>query len=274
VARAIEEHYLPTHAGSRLPTTLPGAMVSIADKMDSICSCFGIGLVPTGTTDPYALRRQALGIVQILLNRNLSLSLSSLVQKSMELLADKISKDRDETIRAVLTFFSLRVEYLLAEQGYAKDLISAVVSVSTDDIPSAAKRIAALQALKAKPDFTPLAIAFKRVVNIIKQAVQRGELAQQGQTALVNRAVFQHDCERTLHEAFQLVKAAVTEDITRGNFDEALLKVAALKTSVDGFFDGVMVLTDEEAVKRNRLALLKEIADLFALFADFSKIST
>jgi glycyl-tRNA synthetase beta chain len=278
VAQAIEEHYLPTHAGGRLPTTLPGAIVSMADKMDSICSCFGIRLIPTGTTDPYALRRQALGIVQILLNRNLSVSLSGLIQKSVELLtnkiSNKISKDRDETVQSVLTFFSLRVEYLLAEQGFAKDLISAVVSASVDDIPSVAKRIAALQALKAKPDFDPLAIAFKRVVNIIKQAVQRGELAQHGQTAAVDQALFQDDCERALYEAFQLVKAAVTEDIARGGFDEALLKVAALKTTVDGFFDGVMVLTDDQTVKRNRLALLKEIADLFAAFADFSKIST
>jgi glycyl-tRNA synthetase beta chain len=274
VAQAIEEHYLPTHAGGTLPSSLPGALVSIADKLDSICSCFGIGLAPTGTADPYALRRQALGIIQIVLARNLSVSLSGLIRKSLELLDGKISEDPAQTCEKVLAFFQYRMEYLLAEQGFAKDLISAVTSVSIDDLPAVSRRTAALQELKAKPDFEPLAVAFKRVVNIIKQATQRGDLLQDGRRVTINPGLFQESCEQTLYDAFEKVKQDTAGDVTQQAFDRALLKVATLKGPIDGFFDGVMVLTDDQRLKQNRLALLGEIAELFAVFADFSKIST
>ncbi len=274
VAQAIEEHYLPTRAGGKLPETLPGSLVSIADKLDSICGCFGVGLTPTGTTDPYALRRQALGIIQIVLAKNLSTSLEGLIEKSIKLLQEKISEDPGQTVQKVLTFFKHRLEHLLAERGFAKDLVAAAVSASIENIPAVLGRTEALQGLKAKPDFESLAVAFKRVVNIIKQAKQRGDIGRDKDLTKTTPSMFQEPCEQTLYDAFQKVKQDISDDIARGAYDRALLTVSTLKGPIDGFFDGVMVLTEDERLKQNRLALLGEIADLFAVFADFSKIST
>lgn len=274
VARAIEEHYLPAYSGGPLPETAAGALLSIADKLDTICGCFGIGLIPSGTSDPYALRRQAMGIVHIMLSRSFSLSLIGLIQKSLEILQDKISGETEQQAQKVLTFFQHRIEHLLAEQGFAKDLIAAVVGASMDDIPAVRKRTEALEALKAKPDFEPLAIAFKRVVNIIRQAKQMGEIASGQDQTKTNPGLFQEPCEQALYDALQKVKQDISEDLKKGTFDRALLTVATLKQPVDGFFDGVMVLTEDQSLRQNRLALLGEIANLFSIFADFSKIST
>jgi glycyl-tRNA synthetase beta chain len=269
-AQAIEEHYLPAYAGGPLPTTVQGAIVSMADKLDTICGCFGVGLIPSGTSDPYALRRQAIGIIHIMLAQEFSVSLGELVHQSITLLNNKVSGDRIQVEDQVLTFFQRRVAHLLSEQGFSKDVIAAVVSPSIEDIPAVWKRTKALEALKAKPDFQPLAIAFKRVANIIRQAAEREE-----QIALeTDTGLFQEACEQGLHDALKKVKKDISGDLKGGNFDRALLKVATLKEPVDAFFDGVMVLTDDQKLKQNRLSLLGEIAGLFSNFADFSKIST
>lgn len=274
VARAIEEHYLPNRAGGPIPKTLPGSLVSIADKLDSICGCFGVGLLPTGTTDPYALRRQALGTIQIILDNNLSISLNALINKSLDLLADKTTEKPPSIATLVLSFFQHRMEHLLVEQGFSKDLVTAVVSTSMENIPAVVQRTKALEALKANRDFEPLAVAFKRVVNIIKQARQRGDLEPETGMSRTDPNLFEGQPEKDLYHAFKKTKQDISKDITRGAFDRALLTVSHLKGPIDGFFDGVMVLTDDEALKHNRLALLEDIADLFAVFADFSKIST
>lgn len=274
VAKAIEEHYRPAYAGGPLPDTGAGAVLSIADKLDTICGCFGIGLTPTGTTDPYALRRQAAGIIQIILARALAVSLKGLIHHSLQLLDDKLSEDPAETAQKVLTFFQHRIEHWLAEQGFAKDLIAGVVSTSIDNVPAVLKRMKALEALKAEPDFEPLAMAFKRVVNIIRKARQLGDMPMDRQRAETDPGLFAEPCEQGLYDVFQKVKQGITEDMDRGAFDRALLTISTLKGPVDGFFDGVMVLSDNPHLKQNRLNLLGEIADLFAVFADFSKIST
>jgi glycyl-tRNA synthetase beta chain len=276
VARAVEEHYLPAYAGGSLPETPSGAMLSIADKFDTICGCFAVGLTPSGTSDPYALRRQAVGIIQIMLARAFSFSLKGLVDESLQLLHDKISEDTEQPAHKILTFFQRRLEHLLFEEGFSKDVIAAVLSASMDNIPEVRKRTEALEALKAKPDFEPLAIAFKRVVNIIRQAKQLGDFASDldRKQTRTDPGLFQEPCEQALYDALQNVKQNISEDLKRGAFDRALLMVATLKEPVDGFFDGVMVLTEDERLKQNRLTLLGEIAELFSIFADFSKIST
>jgi glycyl-tRNA synthetase beta chain len=275
-ARAIEEHYLPAYSGGPLPETPAGTLLSVADKLDTICGCFGIGLIPTGTSDPYALRRQALGIIQIMLARAFHFSIKGLIRKSLQLLHGKISGDANQHAHKVMTFFQHRMEHLLGEEGFSKDVIAAVLSASMDNIPAARKRTEALEALKAKPDFQALAIAFKRVGNIIRQAEQLGEIAP-GQSEGLTRTdpgLFRQPCEQALYDALQKVKQDICEDVKKEAFDRALLTVASLKGPVDEFFDGVMVLTEDRALKQNRLALLGEIAELFSVFADFSKIST
>jgi len=264
VAAAIEEHYRPVYSGAPLPETLVGAILSIADKMDSICGCFSVGLVPTGASDPYALRRQGIGILQIMQGQGFSFSLSDLIEKS---LAYFNPRDPAAVQDQVYSFLQNRMTNLLVDDGFSKDTVAAVLSVAADNIPETWRRAGALELLKAKPDFEPLAAAFKRVVNIIKKAgdIQRRE---------PDPGIFQHQSEADLLNAYAQVSSRVENDLAAGRYDQALVKIASLRDPVDAFFEGVMVMAEDSAVRQNRLALLNKIAALFSQFADFSKLST
>ncbi|RLC13939.1 MAG: glycine--tRNA ligase subunit beta [Deltaproteobacteria bacterium] len=266
VASAIEEHYRPTRSGGKLPRTTTGALLAISDKIDSVCGCFSVGLAPTGASDPYALRRQGIGVVQIMLDKGFSFSLKGMIEKSLTLFG---KDDVQETTEAVYTFLQNRMSHLLAEEGFSKDVIAAIVDVSVDHVPHVWNRVRALEKLKAEPDFEPLAVAFKRVVNIIRKSGDAGEIA-----AAVDESLFEDKSESALCAAYQDVKKKVSANLDQGLFDQALLDIASLKNTVDAFFDRVMVMADDANVRNNRLGLLKHIADLFATFADFSKIST
>ena len=267
VAAAIEEHYRPVYSGAPLPETPVGAILSIADKIDSICGCFSVGLVPTGASDPYALRRQGIGIVQILKDKGYSFSLRDLIQNSMTRFGLENDPESSNLIENVCRFLQNRIAHLLAEDGYSKDTVAAVLNVYWDNIPQTWNRVRALEKLKAEPDFEPLAVAFKRVVNIIKKA-------EDFQTSAVDQKLFQHQSESALLAAYEAAKIKVEYNLKKDLFDRALVEIASLRDAVDAFFDGVMVMTDDMAVRRNRLALLGLIASLFGGFADFSKLST
>ncbi|MGB5421195.1 MAG: glycine--tRNA ligase subunit beta [Desulfobacterales bacterium] len=271
VASAIEEHYRPVYSGAPLPETTTGAILAIADKIDSICGCFSVGLVPTGASDPYALRRQGIGIVQIMLEKGFSFSLSALIEKTLGLFGQKSISELAELTAIVFGFIKNRMSHLLAEQGFSKDVIAAVVDISGDTIPDVWNRVRALESLKAQPDFEPLAVAFKRVGNIIKKS---GPAARARVPQKVDATLFEHESEGVLYAAFQAAERKATAAIDQGRFDQALREIAALRGSVDAFFDGVMVMTDKKQMRENRLALLGCIAGLFEKFADFSKIST
>lgn len=264
VATAIEEHYRPVYSGAPLPETLTGAILSIADKIDSICGCFSVGLIPTGASDPYALRRQGIGIIQVMLDQGFTFSVFELIKESLKMF--KPANSREVTAQ-VYNFLRNRMTGQLADDRFSKDSIAAVVSVSCDNIPETWKRVGALEKLKTKADFEPLAVAFKRVVNIIKKA-------DDFESADVNPKLFEHESEAELLSAYESVKKRVEEDLANGFFDEALVKIATLRGAVDKFFEGVRVLTEDVNVRRNRLSLLARIAGLFDKFADFSKIST
>jgi len=271
VARAIEEHYQPTYSGGPLPKTETGAILSIADKLDTICGCFRVGLIPTGTSDPYALRRQGIGVVQIMLNRQFLFPLTGVLEKSLSLLGETDEKARAALAGQVYLFIKNRIINLLTEEKFSRDIISAVVGTSVDRIPEVWTRTSALQSLKTKPDFEPLAAAFKRVVNIIKQAEQKG-LFDRSDT--VDHSLFADPCEERLYRDYRKVEQKVSGNLTQGNIEGALLDVASLRQAVDDFFDGVLVMSEDVKLRKNRLALLGRIAALFAKFADFSKIST
>ena len=271
VAAAIEEHYRPVYSGAPLPETLVGAIVSIADKMDSICGCFSVGLIPTGASDPYALRRQGIGIVQIMNDKGFSFPLRDLIRCSLEQFGEKSASQINELVEKVYTFLQNRISHLLAEEGFSRDVIAAIVSVSVDDVPNVRNRVKALESLKARPDFQPLAIGFKRVVNIIRKSGQAEEGAA---PETVNASLFEHDSEGALLDKFKAVDEKITRAMANNSFDQALVEVASLRDAVDRFFDGVMVMAEDAAIRRNRLALLGQIAALFAKFADFSKLST
>jgi glycyl-tRNA synthetase beta chain len=263
VAAAIYEHYLPIQAGGDLPASDCGAIVSIADKMDTICGCFGVGLIPTGAADPYALRRSALGIINIILAKGYPLSLGALFDVSLNLLGAKLTRPEAEVKTDVTEFFRARFINLMAGR-FPGDVVDAVVSISFDNLVESAAKMAALAEFKTRPDFEQLVVAFKRVSNIIKEAVC-GEVAKEH---------FKETIEAQLHEAAEAVGRKALEKLAEGSYLDALTEISNLREPVDGFFNEVMVMTDDENLRNNRLALLCSIARIFSNIADFSKIST
>lgn len=263
VVQAIYEHYLPVEAGGALPGDNLGAFVSIADKIDTICGCFGVGLVPTGSADPYALRRSAIGILNILLERRCRLSVPALVERSLELLAAKLTRPRDQVQGEVVEFIRLRLVNMLVQRGCPADVVEAVLAARFDDPLDALARVEALAALKSQAGFEPLAVAFKRVGNIIKDGVD----------APLRAELFEAGCEQALADAAAAARGAVASAVASGDYAAALQAIAALHVPVDAFFTGVMVMAEDPAVRTNRLTLLTGVGRLFEGIADFAKIN-
>ncbi|MGD9364593.1 MAG: glycine--tRNA ligase subunit beta [Desulfobacteraceae bacterium] len=263
VATAIEEHYRPIYSGGALPETRTGAYLAIADKLDTICGCFSVGLIPTGASDPYALRRQGIGIVQIILKHQLPLSLKDAIGAGLK---PYDAGQNSSTADQIYTFILNRVSRMLVEEGYDKDVVAAVATVSIDDIPDVWKRTRALQALKGAADFEPLAAGFKRVVNILRKAQAAADIQP-------DAALFDEPTEKSLYAAYQAAQSEVGQLLDNGDLESALRVIAKLREPVDRFFEDVMVMTDDMGVRKNRLALLNAIAGLFNRMADFSKIA-
>ncbi|MEK7851732.1 MAG: glycine--tRNA ligase subunit beta, partial [Deltaproteobacteria bacterium] len=201
VAEAIYDHYLPRSAGDVPPNSDVGSVLSIADRIDTICGCFGIGEVPTGTKDPFALRRHTIAIINIILVKNYRLSISRLIDKSLELLSGKITRPAEDVKKDVTEYIKVRLQNILTSDGYPIDLVDAVLSADFDDIVKSVKIVKALSELKKRPDFEPLAIAFKRAVNITKGTV----------ITTVDTSLFQHAIEKELYEASNKLKERVFE---------------------------------------------------------------
>jgi len=262
VANAIAEHYLPVQAGGELPASDCGAFISIADKLDTICGCFGVGLIPTGAADPYALRRATIGIIAIILDKGYRLSLPTLIKQALKLLEAKLTRPLEQVTADVLEFFRARFVNLLAND-HSADAVDAAVAAGFEDLVDVSTRIAALDVFKSHPDFEPLTVAFKRIGNIIKD----------GNDALVDPALVQEEAESALYQAFHSVKVMVDLNIAKGAWLDALTGIASLRGAVDTFFDQVMVMAEDQAVRANRLALLTAIARMFGRVADFSRIA-
>ena len=263
VANAIYEHYLPIQAGGELPSDDIGAFISLADKIDTICGCFSVGLIPTGTADPYALRRSAIGILAIIMDRGYSISIPDFVSKAVQLLETKRQRAAEEIVDDVVKFIRLRLVNLLSAQNYPVDVIDAVLSASFVEPLDAVERIKALTELKKIDDFEPLAVAFKRVGNIIKDGLEQP----------VDPTLLKEECEKELFDSLQEVRGKVAEYVSERNYTQALKSIAGLRQPVDTFFDGVMVMVEDELIKNNRLALLTGIAGLFKGIADFRRIA-
>lgn len=270
VAVAIFEHYLPRGAGDALPSTDAGALLGLADRLDTLCGIFGIGKPPTGAADPFGLRRACLGVINVVLQRGYRVSLSAAVELSLALLADKLKdvkqKAGEPPVRdQVLEFFRGRLKSLWADQ-HRSDVVEAVLSAGFDDLVGTQKRVAALDALVGLPDFAPLAAAFKRVVNIVqKQGKDVGAGA-------VDPARLEDEAEKRLFHGVAAAREKVAGLLQRDDFAGALRELTALKPAVDLFFEKVMVMAEDRALRENRVRLLVEIGGLFAPVADFSKI--
>ncbi len=270
IADAVYDHYRPVALEDSIPRNLTGCAVALADKLDSVVGCFAVGLVPTGSSDPYALRRAALGIVKIILEKKLPASLSLAVSSAAKtLLTHKpkrgVSPDQETQI---LDFLLDRAKFVFRErEGFGYDEVSAVFRAGADDLVDAQKRLTALKAIRKSKNFEPLAVSFKRIRKILEKANVESSDARQ-----VNPQLFEHAAERELHAAVRGAAAKVQTQKRAGKYQEALETIAGLRKAVDHFFDDVMVMAENEAVRGNRLALLAELLREFTTVADFSEI--
>jgi glycyl-tRNA synthetase beta chain len=266
VCAAIYEHYLPAKAGDDLPKTITGAIVGMADRMDTISGCFAIGLEPTGAADPFALRRHALAIIRIIEDRGWNISLKEFIAKSLDLLNKEIQFDRDKVHNSILSFFRERYKNRMLTAGYDTDLIEAIVSAGFDRVSELPSRMDQLKRfIKESGDFSALALTFKRVSNILKN---------QELLLSVDETIFKDPTESGLWTAYKGIKDNIQGLIADRKYFDALNMIAGLKKPVDDFFDGVEVLTKEsEKLKDNRVAVLHNIAGLFRGLADFSRFS-
>jgi glycyl-tRNA synthetase beta chain len=261
VADAIAEHYLPRFAGDMLPETSEGACVAIADRIDSIAGCFSAGLIPTGSEDPYGLRRQSVAILNMLLDRGLRLSLKGLVAEACARYGLK-KNDKATVESETLDFFRQRLAGMLVSEGVRSDVVDAALSVKFDDPLIAREKVRALDALRTSEDYQPLVTALKRAGNILPK-----EFA-----GTVKKDLLKQDEEKELFAAYSEIKDRAAEKIAKLDFRGALADIASLRKRVDAFFDRVMVMDKDAEVKNNRLALLAGITGLFAEIADFSRL--
>jgi len=264
VAEAIYEHYLPGFAGDRLPSSPIGDIVSIADKMDTIVGCFGVSLVPTGTADPFGLRRQALGIIRIILEKKYTISLTGLIEESQKQLKEKMERPFDEVKEGVLDFYRVRYQNFLLDKGYPFDVIQAVISTAFDELVDVQHRIDALRTAREWKDFESIVIGFKRAMNILKGSSSKREISS---------SLFTESAEKSLYQSFLKVKENINRLFNQKDYEAALLEMTLMKKPIDEFFDGVMVMVEDDAIRNNRLALLDEIGKLFLRIADFSKLT-
>jgi glycyl-tRNA synthetase beta chain len=268
VSDAVYDHYRPVGLDDPIPRNVIGCAVSIADKLDSIVGCFAVGVVPTGSSDPYALRRAALGIVKVILDRKLPLPLHDTVSSASKALLHHPPKLQVQAAQEsqALDFIFDRAKYVFREKfGYAYDEVNAVFRSGVDDLLDAQRRLEALKNVRKSKNFEPLAVSFKRIRKILEKA----NLKDGG---TVNAELFENDAERDLFNAGREAAGRVQKEKTAGHYDRALDQIAGLRKSIDRFFEEVMVMAENQAVRKNRLALLSELLREFTTIADFSEI--
>ncbi|MBU8910757.1 MAG: glycine--tRNA ligase subunit beta [Desulfobacterales bacterium] len=264
IAHAIEQHYRPVYSGGKLPENPTACLLAIADKLDTICGCFSVGLIPTGGADPYALRRQGIGIIQIMLEENLGFSLTAMIDNGLGSYIDDAGK-REETVLKIKEFFKNRMINILTDMGFSKEAVNSALWASFEDLPDVVLRVKALDSLRKEPDFEPLSITFKRVENIIKKAEGKAGIS-------VDESLFEDPSEKGLFSAVNEVRQIVEGLIQEGNYDKALSHIATLRSKVDIFFENVMVMAEDTKLRQNRIALLSSVSGLFKNIADFSMI--
>ena len=261
VAHAIEDHYKPRFAGDTLPRNEVGLVVALADKLETLVGMFGIGNVPTGDKDPFALRRHALGVVRMLSDAHVSLDLSALLAQAVPVFGDKIA-DPQATLAALSSFIYDRLSGSLREQGYSAQEVEAVLALQPQRLGDVSKRLEAVRAFAALPEAAALAAANKRIGNILKKA---GEVQ-----ALVKPELLQEAAEQALYAQMQGIAPQADALFDAGDYTASLQTLAALRGAVDAFFDGVMVNAEDVNLRNNRLGLLKTLHIAMNRVADLS----
>jgi glycyl-tRNA synthetase beta chain len=261
IADAISDHYCPRFAGDHLPGNLVGVVVALADKLETLVGMFGIGNLPSGDKDPFALRRHALGVVRMLTEKKLPLELDALLRAAVPAFGQKIS----DATPALAEFIDERLAGSLREQGYSAQEVEAVLALRPQVLADVAQRLAAVRAFAALPESAALAAANKRITNILKKA---GEV-----DARVNPALLQEDAEKALHVAMQQLLPQSEAQFKAGDYTASLQTLAALRAPVDAFFEGVMVNAEEMDLRLNRQGLLKALHAAMNRVADLSRLA-
>jgi glycyl-tRNA synthetase beta chain len=263
VAFAIEDHYKPRFAGDELPRNRTGLVVALADKLETLAGLFAIGQLPTGDKDPFALRRHALGIVRMLMERDLPLALDQLVAQALAL----FPQAQPETAQQLTDFIYERLAGSLREQGYSTQEVDAVLALRPQRLGDVAKRLAAVRAFAALPEAPSLAAANKRIGNILKKS-------EAAVDAHVSEVLLQEDAEKALYAATQKIGPQARTQFESGDYTASLQTLAALRAPVDAFFDGVMVNAEQADLRLNRLGLLATLHQAMNRVADLSRLAT
>lgn len=275
IAQVIYDQYKPQSAEDSVPRSVEGAVLSIGDKADTIAGMFALGLQPTGSKDPFALRRQANGIVRTIAEHKLPLGLDRMFHLARETYKNsaaekKFSRGVDYE-EAIAVFIRERLEFYLRDQlGYKYDVVNAVLSSGADDVGDAVARAEAVSKVRGSADFESISVAFKRIKNILRQADEAGKRAADS----VDVSALREDSERNLARLVPETAKAVNGFREAKNYPAALAEISRIRPAVDAFFDKVMVMVDDEHLRANRLALLRTLLREFSTIADFSEIVT
>ncbi len=275
IADAIYDHYKPESMQDSVPRSIEGAVLSLADKADSIAGMFSLGLIPSGSKDPFALRRQANAVVKIIAECGLSISLASLFADARESYrgsaAQKHFPASIDYPASVRDFFRERLDFYLREaRAFAYDVVNAVLAAGYDDVGDALARAQAVARARSSPDFESISVAFKRIKNILRQARETGKHIGES----LDRSLLSEEAETSLANLIPHAAAQVERLRAEHNYAAALTEISKLRPAVDRFFDKVMVMVDDEKIRANRLALLETLLKEFSTIADFSEIVT
>ncbi|WP_394137495.1 glycine--tRNA ligase subunit beta [Cytobacillus oceanisediminis] len=262
VALAVNEHYMPRNAEDKTPSGITGAVLAIAEKMDTIVSSFAIGIIPSGSQDPYALRRQATGIIQTLLAKNWNIKLENLIALALDAVQNaKIGKKtKEELLQELISFFKLRIKYLLQEKAVRYDLIDAVLGGEIGSVPSLVKRAEVLESNKNAEGFKESIEALSRVINISSKAEEKGE---------VDSSLFENEFEKALFNKYLSVNEELGKEVSE---EAAFTLLISMKPEIDQYFEHTMVMADNQAIRTNRLNQMALLAELIMQFANMNEI--
>ncbi|MDR1104613.1 MAG: glycine--tRNA ligase subunit beta [Endomicrobium sp.] len=274
VAESVEQHYWPLSASGKLPSNKLASLISLADKIDTLAANFSIGLEPSGSADPYGLRRAGIGFIRIATEILPNKGLSSAIEKVFEFLPENIkSNPKSKTAyEKLVNFLRQRIEGILESEGYSFDEVKSVINVLCDnkfkDLGSFLPKLAALKNARQKGDFSSISAVFKRINNILSQARKQNiDILD-----IINESLLAEDAEKNLFDCVKKTKLEVAEYISQNKYAEVFDKVLEIKPSIDGFFEKVMVMSEDAKIKSNRISLLNYTKDIFAEFLDFSAL--